>query len=69
MVAKSGTTLGELDIYSHTYPGQMYPLVETSDGQERYYITSLTCGYPLGYAVMKSDVSLLVRCDCLQSNH
>ena len=28
------------DIYSQTYPGQMYPLVEASVGQEQYYIRS-----------------------------
>ena len=34
----------------------MYPPVEASDGQEWEYIRSLTCGYHLGHAVMKSDV-------------
>ena len=30
----------QFDIYSQTYPGQMYPLIEASDGQEQYYIRS-----------------------------
>ena len=31
---------GHLDIYSQTYPAQMYPLVEASSGQDQYYVRS-----------------------------
>ena len=37
---KSNTTSGQLDMYSQTYPAQMYSLVEASSGQEKYYIRS-----------------------------
>ena len=39
-MVKSSIISGQLDIYSQTYPGQMYPPVETSGGQDWYYIRS-----------------------------